>query len=390
MRARLLDTAEEFLDATLDLRAAGDPAGKRLGSVASDDGGSLRRKCSRSSSSRGGDGTGQRHLLAGLRRTGCSAARWTAWAAHAQAPLAHAVAGARGRHPRVVAPLRVAEVVAAGVGGVWSTTMRERILVLHDYLVALAGARAPVAAPRTATLDLLVRVVPRVRAEGLTRHRVRRVIRRNRSLAVAGVDGVPVSSRRAPRSCRRPSAAISDRCTRRPSTATALRRAITTSSPRCSGRRRHRDVHRRANPTSNGDENLGLRRPDDMVVASTRRRRLRRWTPGGADRWLPAGGLARRDERPRTGTPTAGGTTPVTAARSRTASRRCSRCPAPASSALRRHRRRRAPASTRRPRPLRPVVVRTSRPPVVRRRGHGQTPLARRRGSSPPAPAPTS
>lgn len=194
MRARLLDTAEEFLDATLDLRAADPVRTNVLGSVALGvvEGASYDAQ--------------SWFLVEGDDGTAVGAALWTVPYRLLCGPMDDQAAHALGRTalarsqelgvliPGVVAPLGVAEVVAAGVGGVWSTAMRERILVLHDYLppspVSGAGRGAS-----DDDLDLLVEWHRAFVAEaGLNDHGVEEVIRRNVSrLWIWEVDGVPVS-----------------------------------------------------------------------------------------------------------------------------------------------------------------------------------------------------
>lgn len=194
MRARLLDSAEGFLDATLDLRAADPVRTNVLGSVALGVVDGAAYDAESWFVVEDGDGV----------TVGC--ALWTAPYRLLCSPMDDEAAHALGRAaltrseelgtpiPGVVAPLGVAEVVAAGLGGVWATSMRERLLVLHDFLrpspVPGSGRGAA-----EGDLDLLVgwhRAF--VTEAGLNDHGVEEAIRRNRSrLWLWEVDGVPVS-----------------------------------------------------------------------------------------------------------------------------------------------------------------------------------------------------
>ena len=194
MRARLLDSAEGFLDATLDLRAADPVRTNVLGSVALGVVDGAAYDAESWFVVEDGDGV----------TVGC--ALWTAPYRLLCSPMDDEAAHALGRAaltrseelgtpiPGVVAPLGVAEVVAAGLGGVWATSMRERLLVLHDFL-------RPSPVPGSARgaeqrdLDLLVDWHTRFAADaGVTAHDIDRTIRRSLPrLWLWEVDGVPVS-----------------------------------------------------------------------------------------------------------------------------------------------------------------------------------------------------
>jgi predicted GNAT family acetyltransferase len=194
MRARLLDTAEEFLDATLDQRAADPVRTNVLGSVAL---GVVEGAAYDAESW---------FVLEDADGVAVGCALWTVPYKLLCSPMddeaAHTLGGAALTRaedlgvaiPGVVAPLGVAEVVAAAIGGVWTTSMRERLLVLHDYLrpspVPGAGRGA-----RDGDLDLLVGWHREFVGEaGLTDHGVEEAIRRNLPrLWLWEVDGVPVS-----------------------------------------------------------------------------------------------------------------------------------------------------------------------------------------------------
>lgn len=135
MRTRLLDDAQEFLDATADLRAADPVRTNVLGSVALNvaDGAATYDAESW-------------FVVEDAAGTVVGAAMWTAPHKLSTSPMddeaAHVLgAAARDRAaqlglvvPGVSGPPGVAEIVAAGLGGVWTQEQADRILVLHDFL----------------------------------------------------------------------------------------------------------------------------------------------------------------------------------------------------------------------------------------------------------------
>jgi GNAT superfamily N-acetyltransferase len=134
VRARLLDSAQQFLDATEDLRAADPVRTNVLGSVAV------------------GVTQGTAYdaeswfVVEDSHGAVVGAALWTAPHKLLTVPMgddaAHVLGiAARERAeqlgiaiPGISGPPGVAELVAAAVGGVWAREMADRILVLHDYL----------------------------------------------------------------------------------------------------------------------------------------------------------------------------------------------------------------------------------------------------------------
>ncbi|HET7902039.1 MAG TPA: GNAT family N-acetyltransferase [Candidatus Nanopelagicales bacterium] len=194
MRTRLLDDPRDFLDATLELRAADPVRTNVIGSVAigvvegasydaeswfvvEDDAGAV-----------------------------VGAAVWTAPYRLLASPMdddaAHSLGlAARERSaqigvaiPGVVGPAGVAEVTAAALGGVWRTSMAERLLVLHDYLrpSPVPGAGRPAT---EADLPLLVAWHTQFVADaGVTEHDTEASIRRRLpALRIWEVDGTPVA-----------------------------------------------------------------------------------------------------------------------------------------------------------------------------------------------------
>jgi predicted GNAT family acetyltransferase len=194
VRARLIDDPQQFLDATVELRAADPVRTNVLGSVPL----SALEGATYDAESwfvvEDGSGT----VVGG--------ALWTAPHKLLTVPMDDEAARAIGLAardradqlgiaiPGVVGPPGVAEVVAAAIGGVWTTATAERILVLHDYL---APSPVPGAWRRAveADLDLLAAWMAQfaLDAEVLV-HDPAAAVRRNLDrIWLWEVDGVPVS-----------------------------------------------------------------------------------------------------------------------------------------------------------------------------------------------------
>lgn len=194
MRARLLDDPQEFLDATLDLRAADPVRTSVIGSVPM---GVLQGAVYDAESW---------FVVEDQTGTVVGAAIWTAPHKLTAVPMDDAAAHALGETvrersaalgiavPGVAGPPGVVEIVASALGGVWARTEAERILVLHDFL-----RPAPVpGAARAATEadhDLLVAWFEQFGVDaGLPIHDAPAAVRRNRGRTwLWEVEGTPVS-----------------------------------------------------------------------------------------------------------------------------------------------------------------------------------------------------